>query len=213
MDVRTHRRGMVDSCSRNALSWGNEPNIDWFSLYSPDYVISTVTASKTFTLPAAIRKLSNQEGDVVRISHTDGVAFTDYDVIDSDRVKDFANGQPTFQNNYVSLNGRQLLFNRAFVAADPQFGGTIKGPAYLYPATIAADADTIPVDMPNWLVYATAAEYVSTDVTRQNLVPRLETKANEVMQVMKDNNGGQNTRIYQPFRPFAENFVDEAWIN
>ena len=193
--------------------WMDEPNIDWNSLYSPDYSLGTVTATAAFTYPAAVRKLGQQEGNVVRILHTDGSAFTDYSIVGAERQKEYANGQRTYQNNYVIETGATLRFNRAFATTDPQFGGTIYAPVFLFASHISADADVIPVDIPNWLVYATAADYVSYDVTRQNLTPRLEAKANEIMANMKSNNGGQVTRIYQPFRPFAENWVDEAWTS
>lgn len=188
----------------NALidDWQDEPDVDWNSLYSPDYSIGTVTATNSFTVPALVRKISNQQGDVIRIIHTDGTTFTDYDIIDNDRQKDYQNMQRTFQNQYVIQVGSTIKFNRAFISGtDPQFGGTITIPAYLYATDIVNDSDVIPVDIPNWLVYATAAQYVSTDVTRQQLVPRLEEKANAIMDVMKANNSGQVTTMYQPWNP------------
>jgi hypothetical protein len=181
--------------------WQDEPNVDWQSLALPDYNLGTVTAAQTFTLPAAVRKLSGAESDVVRILHTDGSAYTDYDIIDVNKRKQYENGARTFQNNYVTVDGTKLVFQRAFATTDPQYGGTIYGPAYGYagpgtaPNFLVNDADVIPVDIPNWLVYATAAAYDTPDVTRQNLVPRLEGKANQVMQVMKSNNGGQLTKM------------------
>lgn len=181
--------------------WSNEPDVDWNSLYAPDTSIGAVTAAQIFNVTGTIRKISDQQGDVVRIIHTNGVSFTDYDIVDSNRQKDFANGTRTFQNNYVIQVGPTIRFNRAFTSSDPQFGGTITVPGYTYAPAIALDTDVIPVDIPNWLIYATAAQYDSTDVTRQQLVPRLEAKANEIMQVMKDNNEGQITQMLQPWRP------------
>lgn len=199
-------------------NWQNEPNIDWYSLYSPDYSLGTVTATDRFTVPSAVRTISNQEGDVVRIIHSDGTTFTDYDIIDPDMQKYYANGQRTFQDNYVQVvGGNSLRFNRAFTSDDPQYGGTIYAPVYLYagpgtqPNFLKNDSDVIPVDIPNYLVFATAAAYDSTDVTRQNLVPRLEAKANELLERMKENNGGQVLKAYQPWRPLGETGVDEAW--
>jgi hypothetical protein len=187
--------------------WQNEPDIDWNSLYLPDVACGTVTATNTFTVAASIRKVSDQEGDVIRIIHTDGATFTDYSVIPNDRQKDFANLQRTFQNNYVIPVGRNLNFNRAFAATDPQYGGTIYVNGYGYagpnpaPAYLVNATDVIPIDIPNWLVYATAAQYDANDVTRQQLVPRLEQKANAIMETMKSNNNGQVTTMYQPWRP------------
>lgn len=185
----------------------NEPDVDWNSLYLPNTSIGTVTATASYTLTSTIRKISSQQGDVVRILHTDGVTFTDYDIISADQDKYKANYAPTYQDNYITITGRTLRFHRAFASTDPQFGGTIYVPAYGYagpgtpPTYLAASTDVIPVDLPNWLVYATAAQYDASDVTRQQLVPRLEAKANELMQVMKDNNDGQLSDMYQPWRP------------
>ena len=195
-------------------NWADEPSVDWNSLYAPDTVIGTVSATKTYSYASTIRKISNQEGDVIRIIHPDGVAFTEYDTISGDKQKYMANGQRTFQNNYITQVGiDSIQFNRAFTSDDPQFGGSITIPAYSFPAHISADSDVIPVDIPNWLVYATAAAYDSTDVTRQNLVPRLEAKANQIMEVMKGNNDGQNAKLYQPWRPMGEQWSSQAWIS
>lgn len=183
--------------------WQDEPNVDWASLYSPDYTIATVIASATYTIPAAVRKISLQEGDVVRITHLGGIAFTDYTIVDSSRQKEFADYSTTYQSPYVTITGTTLRFNRAFASTDPQFGGTIKAPAYLFASTITNDSDVIPVDLPNWLVVATAAEYVRTDVTRQNQYPNLVTEANQIMDVMKANNEAQNTSVYMPWNPTA----------
>lgn len=187
--------------------WQDEPDVDWASLALPNTSIGTVTTTSSFTLPSTVRKISNQESDIIRILHSDGTTFTDYSVISVDRQKDYANGTRTFQNNYIVSIGQKLVFARAFATSDAQYGGTITVPAYGYagpntpPNYLIADSDVIPVDIPNWLVYATAAQYDSTDVTRQQLVPRLEAKANEIMQVMKDNNDGQLTQMLQPWTP------------
>lgn len=200
---------LANSCIRD---WQDEPGVDWNSLYTPDYSIGTVTATNSFTVPAVIRKISNQEGDVIRIIHADGVAFTDYSVIPNDRQKDFADGTRTFQNNFIIQVGPTIKFNRAFNSTDPQFGGTITIPGYLYASTLVNDSDVVPVDIPNWLVYATAAAFDSTDVTRQQLVPRLETKANEIMQVMISNNDGQVTDMYRPWRPGGPSLTGNGFI-
>ena len=196
----------------NIDDWMDEPDVDWRSLYTPDVNIGPITATATYALPATTRKISQQEGDYIRILHTDNITFTDYTIIDGTRQKDFANGMRTFQDQYVTDWGTGIEFNRAFQTSDPQFGGAITVPVYTYPAHIVADTDLVPVDIPNWLVYATAASYDATDVTRQQLVPRLEAKANEVMKRMKFNNEAQNDRMYQPFRPNAGQIPNEAFL-
>src|ERR1035437_4715626 len=80
--------------------WASESGIDWISLYNPNLNIGTVTATDTFNLDlSTIRKLSQQEGDNVRIiwtgdtgTITNPVKFTDYELVPGDRLKDFSTG-------------------------------------------------------------------------------------------------------------------------
>jgi hypothetical protein len=197
--------------------WQDWPNIDWNALYLPDTSFGTVTATASYNFPGTVRKISSQEGDVVRIMHTDLVTFTDYDIIPADRQKDNARKMPTFQDNFVQVVGTTLRFNRAFNSTDPQFGGTIYVPSYGFATTISGDSDLIPVDIPAWLVNITAADYCATDVTRQNLVPRLEGRAAGLFTTMKQANAGQVTRIYQPWNPMGNatlpgNGASEAFL-
>ncbi|MEI7632479.1 MAG: hypothetical protein WCJ60_04125 [bacterium] len=182
--------------------WAREPGVDWASLASRNYSIGTVTATDSFTIPAAVRLISPYEGDVVRITHTDGVAYTDYTTIPVEKLKEFyENG-----GNYCAQQGANLIFTRAFTATDPQFGGTIRIPAYLFATNIVNDADVIPVDDPEWLVLMTAAEFVSSDQTRLYRYPGLIKEANEVMGRMKDDNDAQNSEINRPWTPLAQNW-------
>jgi hypothetical protein len=167
----------------NIDAWAAEPSIDWVSLYSI-VPIGTVTATDTFDLDSSIRKISNQEGDVIRITHTDG-NHTDYSLIPPNRLKDYSTG------NYVAKIGATLVFNNAFESTDPQFGGTINVPAYLFPDHLVADSDDVPVDDPNWLVMSVAAEWARTDLTLAQNYPLILAKANELMVNMKQANGGQ----------------------
>jgi hypothetical protein len=198
--------------------WQDEPNVDWNSLRLPTTTTATtlVTATNEFAYDTStIRKISNQEGDFIRIVHTDGVAFTDYTTIDGTRQKDYANGQRTFQNNWITNTQNKIQFNRAFTSADPQFGGTIYLPAYGYASHITDDSDVIPVDIPNWLVFAVAAEYIRTDVTRQPQYGNIIEEANQIMDVMKQNNSGQSSKLLMPWNPLGPSgtYINTAWYN
>lgn len=196
--------------------WIDEPNVDWESLRLPSTTttLTAVTATDTFAYDTTlVRKISDHEQDFIRILHTDGSTFTDYETIPTNRQKDYANGQRTYQDNFITASQNKLQFNRAFNATDPQFGGTIFLPAYGYAAHVTADTDVIPVDIPNWLVFATAAEYIRTDVTRQPQYGNIINEANQIMNVMKQNNSGQKSRILQPWNPLGPtgNFTDQAF--
>ena len=182
--------------------WANEPEVDWGSLYSRALSIGTVTATDTFPYnTATIRSISQTFGDPIRILHTDGKNYTDYDLVPYDTLKEFPSG------TYCAVIGGNLVFNNAFQTTDPQFGGTINVPAMLYPSHLVNDTDVIPVDIPNWLVMATAAEYVRTDVTRQNQYANLAQEANQIMERMKDNNDGQVSYVDSNWAPLTKTWL------
>lgn len=202
--------------------WAREPGIDWNSLYDPAVSLGTVTATDTFDIDSSIRKLSDRQGDTVRIVWTDGVGYTDYDIVDANTLKDYSFGvnRESPLGFYCAQIGTTLVFNHTFTTDDPQFGGEIFVPAYTFPDDITStnpDSDEVQVDDPDWLVYKTAAEYVRNDVTRRSRFPELEAKANEIMERMKDDNDGQIDSVDKPWRPFSGmhngSSNNDAWGN
>lgn len=182
-------------------NWQDEPDVDWVSLYDPDYSFGSVTATDTFSFPAAVRKLSDIKDDFVRIHHTDGVGYTDYEIVPPTHLKHYYTGADKENpiGNFCAQVGSDLVFNRVFSAADLQFGGTIKVPVYTFATHLSTDDSTVPVDIPNWLVLMAAAEYVRNDITRQNQYPNLIAEANQVMQKMRDNNDAQVEQVIRPW--------------
>jgi|GEM_PF-758112 len=175
--------------------WAREPGVDWNSLYDPAYSLGNITATATFDLGDEVRKLSQQEGDAIRITRTGSTQYTDFDVVSSDRLKEYASG------NYVAQIGKTIRFNKAFTSANPLFGGAITAPVYLYPETMTRSNDTIPVDDPNWLVLMVAADYVRNDITRKDLRADLVDEANASMQRMKTDNNAQIETAYTSWSP------------
>lgn len=104
---------------------------------------------------------------------------------------------------YCAQVGSSLVFNHKFISTDPQFGGTIKVPCYTFATHITADADVVPVDIPQWLVVISAAEYNRNDITRQQQYPNLINEGNELMARMKENNDAGDTEIYRPWNPLG----------
>lgn len=188
-------KNIVASGNRYIRRWAREPKVDWESLRDPAFSIGNVTATDSFDLDSSIRKLSQQEGDTVRIVHAGGVGYTDYDIVDANRLRDYQFG------NYCAKIGSTLRFNNAFTATSQQFGGTITVPAYLYPDPISDEGDEIPVDDPDWLVLVCAADYVRNDVTRKDLRADLISEANDCMERMKSDNEGQVSEMYAPWSP------------
>ena len=116
--------------------WAREKGVDWNSLYDPAFELGTITATDSYDLDtSSIRTLSKREGDRVRIVWTDGVGYTDYDIVEADTIKDYSIGanKEGYSGFKVAQQGTQLVFNHTFTTTDPQYGGTIYVPAYTFP--------------------------------------------------------------------------------
>lgn len=182
--------------------WNKEPGTNWASLY--DFRNSgTITATDTFALDSSIDRVSKQEGDFIRILHTDGNE-SEYELVPIDRLYE------NKQNYVVAVNGTNLMFPKAFTSDSPQFGGTIIVPSYTSVTFPATDADPITVDDPYWLVAICAAEFVRNDITRKQEYPNLVGEAAVLMQKMKENNGMAVDETYRP-NFFIPN--GEYWAN
>jgi len=195
--------------------WGRQNGIDWNSLYDPAFSLGTVTATDTFDLDTStIRKLSDREGDSVRIVWDDGDNYTDYDIVSHDTLKDYSVGvdkeSPT--GFYCARIGNQLVFNHEFISTDNEFGGEIFVPCYKFPDEITSTnpgTEEVQVDDPTWLTTRVAAEYVRNDITRRARYPELKAEANEIMARMIDDQEGQVNTVSRPWTPFTGG--NSAW--
>lgn len=182
--------------------FAKERGVDWNWYFDPNKSFGTVTATDTFAVPSTVYRISKKEGDVLRITHTDG-AYTDYTFVPHDELKKYSVG------NYVAQVGSNIKFNNAFTSDSPQFGGTIRVGVYEYPSTFSLDNDVIDIPDANWLVYAVAADRVKNDVTRKDLRADLVNQANELMQALKDENQSQLEEVNRPYNPLSH--VTEDW--
>lgn len=205
--------GLLDYFQRG---WARTPGIDWNSLYNEALSLGTVTATDSFDIDSSsIRKLSDRQGDTVRIVWSDGVGYTDYDLISHDKLKDFYYGvnkeSPT---GFVAAQiGNQLVFNHTFTTTDSQYGGEIFVPGYAYPDSITStntSSEEVEVDDPSWLTTQAAAEYCRNDITRRSRYPELQRNADKIMERMKDDDGGQIDEVDRPWSPFS-GFSNDAW--
>ena len=190
-----------------------ERGVNWNDLYDPDLSIGTVTATDTYDLDSTIMKLSDREGDFVRIFHDDDVAITDYTIVPANTLKDHFWGQnkESYSGFYCAQMGTTLVFNHKFTSTDPQFGGDIQVPCHVFPEELTTGTDELQCPDPDWLVVRAAAEYVRNDITRQNQYSNLLSEANEKMQAMKDENDGQIITIDRPWTPLSGIGSDSAW--
>ncbi len=206
--------GLLDFYQRR---WAREPQINWNSLYTPNFSIGNVTATDTFDLDtSSIRALSNREGDYVRIMWADGVGYSDYSIVNHDELKQFYRGQNKEwpRGNYCTQIGPTVVFNHEFISTDPEFGGDIQVPIYGFPDPINTnnpDSDEVQVDDPDWLVTRCAAEYVRNDLTRRVRYPELLQEANEMMQRMISDNDNQIDNIDKPWVPFSGLTGADTW--
>lgn len=174
-------------------AWAKEA--DWNSLYDPGVELGTITATDTFDLDDTIRAISDNPDDYVQIVKTDGNTVN-YQTVPAQDLKRYANG------NYCARIGTSLVFNKAFTADSPEFGGTLKVPAYLYPDHLVNSTDEVPVDDPNWLVAAVAADWVQLDNTLAQNRPDFLAEANDLLTGMKKANGAQvQTVVMGPVLP------------
>lgn len=175
-------------------AWQEEYGVDWQSLYDPAFSIGSVTANDSYDLSLdEVRKLSADEDDVVRIMHTDGVGYTNYNIVPASKLKRYYSGQNKeyYSGFFCARIQDQLVFNHKFISTDKQYGGNIQVPVYLYADPLVNDSDDVPVDIPQWLVLMTAAEYIRNDVTKQAQYPNLISEANALMDRMRENNDTQ----------------------
>lgn len=206
--------GLLDFYQRR---WAREPGIDWVSLYNPSFSLGPVTNTDTYDVDtSSVRKLSNFEGDVIRIMWTDGQGYSDYDVVPADTLKEYFYGQNKENpiGKVCAQIGTTLVFNHIFTTNDPEFGGDIQIPIYAFPDAIDnsnPDSDEIQVDDPDWLVVRCAAEFVRNDITRQQHYPELVAESNEIMGRMKDDNDFQIDVVDTPWSPFSGLTGDGGW--
>lgn len=206
--------GLLDFYQR---AWAREPGVDWDSLYDPNFSLGNITNTDTFDLDTStIRKLSNREGDTIRVVWANGVGYTEYDIVNADTLKDYyyGNNKENYKGRYAAQIGSSLVFNHKFTTADSEFGGEVLVPIYTFVEPITddnADTDEVQVNDPDWLILRCAAEYVRTDITRQGQYSNLLAEANEAMQRMKDDQEAQISKVYMPWTPPSGIGADNAW--
>lgn len=183
--------------------WGTMAGIDWSSLYQQNYSVGTISATDTFEYDnTEVRKISLENGDSIQILHIDGVNYTNYTLVPGDQLRQHQN-QGDY-GNVVARIGSNLIFPRAFTATDPQFGGALTMPVYLYPSILAKPADTVPVDDPEWLVARVASDIASKDILRKDTAAIYGNEADDLMAGMRENNESQLNMLSMKWRPFTE---------
>lgn len=91
-------------------------------------------------------------------------------------------------SNAVYLAGKTLTFVDTISTDNQIVGGAITVPGFFLPPDMTSFTDVVPVDDPNWLALATAAEVAFNDVSYEDKSPDLFAKANSLYVAMKTAN-------------------------
>jgi len=132
----------------------------------------TYTMGTSFLLPASS----------VKVLKTDGT-YADYTICEPQE-----RGQYRGAVYFTGSDQQTLTFTDPLLAGDSIIGGTIQVDGYFLPAELTLLTDTIPVDDPYWLVYATASELAGNDLTYESKAADLQAKANNLYSMMSANN-------------------------
>jgi hypothetical protein len=169
--------------------WQSEPNVDWQSLYDPNYNIGILSTDQEYEIDfTKVAKISNIYGDTIKVKKDNQIK--EYTTVPPEQVGMYK-GQ-----DCCTIAGNKLVFIDPIRNDDPILGGEIEIPVYLKASLLTGAGSTIPVDNPMWLVTMCAAEYARNDILLQNQYGNLIEEANQLMQKMIENNGAQAS--YRP---------------
>lgn len=164
--------------------WQSEPNVDWQSLYDPNYNIGTLSTNQEYEIDfTKVTKISNVYGDTIKVKK-------------DNQIKEYTTVPPEQAGMYkgqdcCTISGNKLVFIDPIRSDDPVLGGQITIPVYLRAPLLSSPSDMVPVDNPMWLVVMCAAEYARNDILLQNQYGNLINEANQLMEKMIENNASQ----------------------
>lgn len=187
--------------NRKIREWARDPNNHWASLYDGSRTIGTVASgTQTYDLDEDFISPSDQI-----FAETSATSYFEMDVIKAPLRHQLSNG--VFIS---SFDPPKLTFADTIGSTSSLVGRTIRVPGYYMPEELVSPSDFIPVDNPDWLVYATAAELARNDAAKTDQFPNLIGLANEEYRKMVENN--QNSSFEAP-NAVANNMplIGETW--
>lgn len=186
---------LLSLCKKCYRDWQTEVGTDWNSLYQI-VGAGTVSNTDTYDIDTDILRVSQREGDYIRIVTLDG-DIINFKLVPASRL------YATKHSNTVAKIGQTLKFNRVFTSDDNEFGGTIEVPAYIKLDDLENLDDDILIDNPAWLPVIVAAHYVTSDAQLSYKYPDIVAQAADLMYGMKVANGTQGDTYST-----GENFFD-----
>lgn len=156
--------------NRKKDEWAYDPFENWSSLFEERVLNDPIAlATQDYDLDADFLRPS----DTIKVLVGDQVHT--FDLVEP-QLRDTTSGSA-----YIS--GKKLHFNDD-ISAD-LIGGTIIVPGFYLPADLLNFSDTVPVDDPNWLALAVAAELAFSDVTYEDKMADLIGMSNNLYTRMK----------------------------
>ena len=166
----------LDLINRKKDEFATDPLENWSSLFELRDLSAPVAAlNQVYDLPTDFLRPS----DDVYVTTTDDQRI-DFNLL-KPQLRDFV-PNPVFISG---LNPQTLTFVDDITASSQLVGGTITVGGYYLPADMTAFTDTVPVNDPNWLAMAVAAEIAFNDVSYEDKAPDLNAKANALYMAMK----------------------------
>lgn len=154
--------------------WAKDPNESWRSLFEVRS-IGTIGASLSYDLDTDFMRPSDSVYVMV------GADRHDFNLV-TPELRD-----ETPQAVYISgVNPQTLVFNDPI--SDTITGGTLYVPGYFLPDDMTTFESEVPVDDPNWLAMASAAEIAFNDVSYEDKSADINAKANSLYTQMKSAN-------------------------
>lgn len=159
--------------------WAKDPNEAWRSLFEVREASDSTIASGT----------QEYELDDDFLRPSDSVYVTvGNDTHEFNLVIPELRDETPLSVYLIGHNPQKLVFNDEISATDAIVGGTLFVPGYFLPADMTAYTDNVPVDDPNWLALATAAEIAFSDVSYEDKSADINAKANALYTQMKTTN-------------------------
>ena len=174
--------------NRKQREYCTDPRNKWSSLFEVRSLTPVIDALTTPTMTYNLPTDFFSPSDYARIVKTDGSA-TEYPIV-KPQQRNLAD-----QSLYISgSNPKTITFAQTIDTGLD--GATLYVPGYYMLADLVDSTDTVLVDDPNWLVYATASELARNDAAKDDQFGNLSGMANELW--VRMSNANNDTGYLQP---------------
>jgi len=157
-----------------------------------------MTSAKTYSLNRKLYTPSDQ------VKITTSINSTDFSITSP-------NSRSTSDTYISGRNPKVITFYNDINTQ--LIGGVLTIPGYYLPDDMVLETDEVPVDDPNWLVYATAAELCRNDPAKEDQFANLIGMANELYRKMvsaNNDNGYLTSVVPTNIRQISPSF-EEDW--